>query len=125
MDYAPRASGLTLRAEVHYHRALGSRLDSPGVVRCLPLPLTSAEPGELLAFAARRMPTPQLPTMTPTGRSNRPVPVPGGQPDPTPSAGATSVQQPTACHVERASLPFRSPGQHLHPQLRRPPLAGC
>lgn len=32
-------------------------------------------------------------------------------------------QRGTASFVERASLPVRSPGAHLHPLLRRPPVA--
>ncbi len=106
--------------------------------------------------AVLRVPDPQFPTKTPAGRrSNRPVPAPGGQPDPTPLAGAASGEQlrwahcpddehvplptdaagsalavlavsqrGTASLVECASLPVRSPGTHLHSQLRRPPVAG-
>lgn len=29
-----------------------------------------------------------------------------------------------APHHQHSSLPLRSPGEHMHPQLRRPPLAG-
>ncbi|MGH3884545.1 MAG: hypothetical protein ACRDRC_14255 [Pseudonocardiaceae bacterium] len=33
-------------------------------------------------------------------------------------------QRRSVPHPEHASLPVRSPGQHLHPQLRHPPVAG-
>lgn len=33
-------------------------------------------------------------------------------------------QRWAAAHRQRAGLPVRSLGEHLHPQLRRPPLAG-
>lgn len=34
-------------------------------------------------------------------------------------------QRWTGLHPKRTSLPVRSPGAHMHPQLRRPPLVGC
>ncbi len=94
VDYAPSACGLTLPAEVH-RASLGSRRDSPGAgLRCLQPPLTSTELGGLPVLAALRIPAPQFPTKTPAGRrSNRLVPAPGGQPDPTLRAGAASVAQ--------------------------------
>lgn len=106
------AAGLTLPAEAH-HAFQGSPRDShTGGLRCLHLPLSSAEPGGLLALAARWVPDAQVPTKTPAGRrSSCPVTAPGGQSDPTP-------------HGERTSLPIRSPGAHLHPLLRRPRVAG-
>jgi hypothetical protein len=150
------ASGLTLSAEVH-HAFQGSPRDShTGGLHCLHLPLSSAEPGGLLALAARRVPDAQFPTKTPAGRrSSCPVTTPGGQPDPIPRAGSVSVAQlrwvprpddersqlltdvadsglparagsprGSASPVERAVLPVRSPGTHLHPLLRRAPVAG-
>ncbi|MGH3945893.1 MAG: hypothetical protein ACRDSI_12730, partial [Pseudonocardiaceae bacterium] len=38
-------------------------------------------------------------------------------------AVAAVSQRGTACPIEHASLPLRSPGAHLHPQLRYPPVA--
>jgi hypothetical protein len=87
-------------------------------------------------------------------RSSCPLPTPGGQPDPIPGGGAASVAQlrwvprpddersrllrdvdsgsavragsprRSAPAVEHAVLRVRSPGAHLHPLLRRPPMAG-
>jgi hypothetical protein len=95
-----------------------------------------------------QVPDPQFPTKTPAGRrSSRPVPAPSGQPDSTLRAGSASIEQRrrgrrhdallidapgdglavravsqrgSACAGEHASLPVRSPGAHMHPQLRRP-----
>ncbi len=33
-------------------------------------------------------------------------------------------QRWAASHQQHSGLPVRSPGEHLHPQLRRPPLTG-
>jgi len=114
---------------------------------CGQLPLTSAEPvpgrhSELLASlalisvtvagrardtqlaaaprrAVLQIPDPQFPTKTPAGRRSS-TPVPPGQSVPNRPHEASSAE-----HQPRyARLPVRSPGQHLHPQLRRPPGAG-
>jgi hypothetical protein len=77
-----------------------------------------------------RVPDPQFPNKTPAGRqSSCPVlaSAADGPPDPTPRAGTPSAEQLRgACcsDDEHTSLPIRSPGQHMHPALRRPPLAG-
>jgi hypothetical protein len=113
---------------------------------------------------ALRVPEPQFPHPTPTGRrpSSCPPPLPApldDQPDPTAQAGTASVEQlreahypddegaplltdaPSGglavpamsarvaahtadLHLQLTSLPVRSPGQHMHPALQRPPLAG-
>ena len=58
-----------------------------------------------------RVPDPQFPTKTATGRqSSRPVPS-------STARIATSGQQ--------GRLPARSPGSHMHPLLRRRALASC
>lgn len=82
---------------------------------------------------------------TPAGHRSgfpTPLPAPGGQPDPSHTSGdADNVganvwtldpglsrgcqQRQTAPHpAHNTGLPIRSPGEHLHPQLRRPHLAG-
>lgn len=99
-----------------------------------------------------QVPDPQFPTKTPAGRrSSCPLPTPGGEPDSIPGGGAASVAQlrwvprpddellrdvdsglavragsprGSASAVERAVLPVRSPGAHLHPLLRRASVAG-
>ena len=92
------------------------------------------------------VPDPQIPTpKTPAGRRlsccPAPLPAPGGQPDPHAPGGSIGSagadvdvldpglcrgcqQRQTAPHSAHASLPIHSPGAHLHPQLRRPPLGG-
>lgn len=95
------ASGLTL-PEVH-HACLGSRRDSPiGGLRCLQLPLSSVEPGGLLALAAQRIPDPQFAIKTPAGRR--------------------SSRSLTPVFARLTVLPVRSPGAHLHPLLCRLPV---
>jgi len=67
--------------------------------------------------------TPPRPDKAPAGRRpSTPVPysAPGGQPVPHRPPEASSVEH----QPQRACLPVRSPGAHLHPLLRRPPLAG-
>jgi hypothetical protein len=114
---------------------------------CDQLPLTSAEPdpgrsSELLASlalisvtvagrardtqlraaprqAVLQMPNPQFPTKTPAGRRSS-TPVPPGHSVPNRPHEASSVKH----RLRYARLPVRSAGQHLHPQLRRPPGAG-
>lgn len=73
-----------------------------------------------------RAPDPQFPAKTPAGRrSSRPATAPVGQPDPIPGTGALFMEQPRWAHYpddsEVPSLPVRSPGAHMHPQLRRGP----
>ncbi|MGH3899290.1 MAG: hypothetical protein ACRDTA_13825 [Pseudonocardiaceae bacterium] len=49
----------------------------------------------LLQRMGLRVPDPQFPTKIPAGRrSSRPVPAPGGQPDPNPQTGNSSVGPP-------------------------------
>lgn len=94
VDSAPRVAGLTLPAEVH-HAFQGSRHDSPtGGLRCLQLPLSSAEPSGVLALTALRIPESLFPTETPAGRRSSTSEAPGGQPDPsTSAAGGACVEQ--------------------------------
>lgn len=85
-----------------------------------------AQLGASLRRMALRIPDPLFPAKTPAGRrSSRPVTAPGGQPDPIPETGALFMEQPRWAHCpdgsESPSLPVRSPGAHLHPQLRRGP----
>jgi hypothetical protein len=82
---------------------------------------------------------------TPAGHRSSfppPLPAPGGQPDPSHTSGDADdagayagtlipglsrwcQQRQTALHpAHNTGLPIRSPGKHLHPQLRRPHLAG-
>ncbi|MGH7744336.1 MAG: hypothetical protein ACREQ5_05880 [Candidatus Dormibacteria bacterium] len=71
------------------------------------------------------VPDPQFPNKTPAGRRpSTPMPysAPGGQPVPHRPAEASSAS--VEHQPQRARLPVRSPGAHLHPQLRRPTLAG-
>ena len=73
--------------------------------------------------AVLQIPDPQFPTTTPAGRrSSTPVPpfAPGGQSVPNRPHEASSAEH----RLRYARLPVRSPGQPLHPQLRRPPVAG-
>jgi hypothetical protein len=61
---------------------------------------------------------PRFPVKTPAGRRSS-KPAPGGQPvphHPHPVPGAEH-------QLRWARPPVRSPGQHLHPPLRRPPRA--
>ena len=41
-----------------------------------------------------------------------------------PAMSARLATHTADLHLQRTSLPVRSPGQHLHPALQRPPLAG-
>ena len=41
-----------------------------------------------------------------------------------PAMSARVAAHTADLHLQRTSLPVRSPGQHLHPALQRPPLAG-
>ena len=96
---------------------------------CVRLPLSSAElvrggvRPQPLASLALQVSTPQLPTETPAGRRpSTPVPpsAPGGQPVPRRPHGTSSAEH----QLQLARLPVRSPGQHMHPQLRRAAWAG-
>lgn len=96
---------------------------------CVRFPVSSAElvrdgvRAELLTSLALQVPASRFPAKTPAGRRPStpvPYPAPGGQPVPHRPHEAPSVEH----QLQPARLPVRSPGQHLHPQLRRLPWAG-
>ncbi|MGH3936179.1 MAG: hypothetical protein ACRDS1_14580 [Pseudonocardiaceae bacterium] len=137
MDHTPpdrQIAGESSRAAAvlpAIHRAArGPRRNSPQMgLPCVRFPLSSVSlirdgvRPQLLASLALQVPDPQFPTKTPAGRrSSTPVPysAPGGQPVPRRPHEASSVEP----QMQLAYLPVRSPGQHLHPQLRRLPWAG-
>ncbi|MGH3839130.1 MAG: hypothetical protein ACRDSF_26045, partial [Pseudonocardiaceae bacterium] len=102
-----------------------------------------AGPGPVMVWGCARPPTgepwpdPDTHTFLLTADDSLPTvwtaicgqPIPGAQfeaLDPSMGRPCQSCQQRlwTALHPEHTSLPARSPGQHMHPQLRRPPSAG-
>lgn len=81
-------------------------------------------------WAALPVPAPQFSTKTLAGRrpgSTESRRAPGDHLDPTPPEGMPDPGRPQTCGLadqgQRTSLPQRSPGTHLHPRLRRTPVA--
>lgn len=108
---APRAPHPMPAAAVH-STARGPQRDSPLVgMSCIRCCLSSAALGrvgvrpELPASLRLQIPHPQFPAKIPVGR----------QPD--------ALASPLGDQPRPAPLPVRSPGMHLHPLLRRPPVA--
>lgn len=75
----------------------------------------------LPASLTLQIPAPQFATKIPADRRpGTPASTPGAQPDPHgPHESANVEHQPRP-----VPLPVRSPGTHLHPLLRRPPVTG-
>ncbi|MGH4009894.1 MAG: hypothetical protein ACRDTH_17375 [Pseudonocardiaceae bacterium] len=129
--------GLLVLVDPDFHGLRRVRLTSSGYARHEQLRGVSQQSG-------LPVPDPRISTLKiPAGRRSScppPLPAPGGQPDPRNpdgDAGSTGTdadaldldlshgrqQRRTAPYSAHASLPIRSPGAHLHPQLRRPSLA--
>ncbi|MDQ2879894.1 MAG: hypothetical protein M3Y48_01195 [Actinomycetota bacterium] len=133
VDHTPPArqvAGESSRAAAVVPAAIHRATRGPRPDSCVRFPLSSAElinggvcPQRLTSLALL-VPAPQFPRKTPAGRGpSTPVPysAPGGQPVPRHPHEASSVEH----QLQPARLPVRSPGQHMHPQLRRLPGVGA
>ncbi|MGH3533190.1 MAG: hypothetical protein ACRDQG_00540 [Pseudonocardiaceae bacterium] len=132
MDHTPPARQVadeSSRAAAVLPAAVHGATERPRRDSCVRFPLSSAElikdglRPQRLASLPLQVPAPQFPAMTPAGRRpSTPVhySAPGGQPVPPRPHEASSAEHQS----QPARLPVRSPGQHMHPQLRRLAWAG-